>query len=159
MTKWLEGDNGWAISMELFQWITTNIKKGSTILELGSGLGTKFLDESGYNMISIEHNEEYMNKYNSKYIYAPIFEGWYWVEGLQELKDLEYDLILVDGPPKATGGRAGLLKHLDLFKPVPMIFDDLQRDDEMNLYKEACQIFSCEEKIVGTDKLFGLINF
>ena len=49
----------------------------------------------------------------------------------------DYDLILVDGP-NGSKGRAGFLKHLNLFKTnVPIIFDDVYRVPEMMLLEKV----------------------
>ena len=47
----------------------------------------------------------------------------------------EYDLVLVDGPP-GTIGRSGFYTNLDLFrKDVPIILDDVDREDELQLLR------------------------
>ena len=120
-----------------YDWITNNLEKGKTILELGSGVTTIKLTED-YIVHSIEHDEKFLNlAEDSNYIYAPIerYNGyrWYSIEKLNEIKDLEYDMILVDGP---TGiiGRVGFLHNLDLFHTdVPILIDDTNRKPEMDL--------------------------
>ena len=43
-----------------------------TILELGSGEGTTYQLSQFFNMISIEDQKEWVGKYDSDYIYAPL---------------------------------------------------------------------------------------
>jgi hypothetical protein len=142
-------DDG-SISETTIEVITRLIPRGNTILELGSGEGTQALSDRGYHMISIEHDESYLNLHNSQYIHAPItymkptkqfpeFEHWYCHRTLEKvLETLEYDLLLVDGPPRFVNdvkvGRAGLFKYRHFFNwDVPVIFDDTQREAEWKI--------------------------
>ncbi|WP_333223933.1 tetratricopeptide repeat protein [Microcoleus sp. BR0-C5] len=125
--------NGWAISEDLFLYILETFPVGSTILELGSGTGTWELSKY-YNMVSIEHNQDWLNKYNSHYIYAPLVDDmWYDGEILgRELRNRKYHLILVDGPPQHR--RKGILSYLNLFNwNVPIILDDVNRQYDMSV--------------------------
>ena len=59
-----------------------------------------------------------------------------------KLESLSYDLILVDGPNGAIG-RGGFLKHLDLFNTnVPIIFDDINRKDELQMMVKVSEILN-----------------
>lgn len=138
-------DENWCISEDLYQYICKILPPGSTILELGSGQGTSLLAGT-YEMISIEHDKKFVGLHRSRYIYAPIRafskecsvfpedKGWYCRDTLRkELPKLHYDLILVDGPPNATG-RGGFYKWRELFNTdVPMILDDVHRGREQKL--------------------------
>lgn len=118
---------GWAIGEELYLYILQFLSPGATILELGSGTGTQELSKY-YNMISVEHNKDWLNRYKSKYIYAPLVNDfWYDATILaEELDGINYDLLLVDGPPQHR--RVGILEHLNLFHwDVPIILDDMVR--------------------------------
>jgi len=133
-----------------YKFITENFKPGLKILELGSGSGTKLLSEF-YTMYSIEDESSYINSQPSTYFYAPYKSydnvwtapdgipeqnGWYDPSYLINLPT-DYDLILVDGP-NGMKGRAGFLKHLDLFKTnIPIIFDDIYRKPEMLLMEKV----------------------
>ncbi len=128
-----ESWNGWMIGENLFNWIKSNIKNGSRILELGSGKSTGLLAEF-YEMYSIEDNKEWLNKYNSKYIYAPIKEttDWYDSQYLEGNLPANYELLLIDAPravnPKA---RKGILQNLALFNlDCTIIIDDTHREEE-----------------------------
>jgi hypothetical protein len=128
----------WSIDRKVFNFIRKILPSGRTILELGSGWATGELAEY-YTMYSVEHDLEYVNKYKSTYIYAPLKKHkaiqnhrhtvWYDADILRwELPKIKYDLVLVDGPPCS---RSGLVKYIDLFDPTAIwIFDDAQRDAE-----------------------------
>lgn len=90
---------GWTISKQLFDWLVKALPEGSTILELGSGAGTAQLAKH-FRMISVEHKRKFVGRYDSKYIYAPIVDGWYDAKIIAKQlgKPAKYDLLLVDGP-------------------------------------------------------------
>ena len=134
------------IGKSLYYWIINYLPINSTILELGSGLGTELLSKT-FQMISIEHDKKFINKYNSKYIHAPIKEvrkglKWYNPNIIENYtKNLEYDLILVDGPQNSRYTRRGFLYFLDLFNPeVPFIFDDAQTPNVRLLAEQVSEI-------------------
>ena len=60
----------WSITKECFDKIVEILPFGSTILEIGSGNSTKILSQF-YKMISIESDVNWMNKYDSEYIFVP----------------------------------------------------------------------------------------
>jgi hypothetical protein len=120
----------WSITKECFDKIVEILPFGKTILEIGSGNSTNILSKF-YKMISIESNEEWMNKYKSKYIYVPFKEmlseefghtTWLDIDILkQNISNLDYDLLLVD----AGGDRVGIYDNINLFNTnIPIIFDD-----------------------------------
>lgn len=101
------------------------------IVELGSGEGTARLTEFA-DVISIEHDPAFLGKCQSKYIHAPIVDGWYSPAAISACLLGSYDCLVVDGPPGAIG-RLGMLRHLDLFKRVPVLVDDVNRPAEQRL--------------------------
>jgi hypothetical protein len=147
---------GWAIDVEVLNWIQEHIPYGETILELGSGTGTVELVKD-WNVYSIEHDASWVDYTDSNYIYAPIVDGWYDVECVKKELPAEYSLILVDGPTGAIG-RRGFIEHLELFNTdVPIIIDDTHREAELdianyliNLFpeKEWCEIKSIDKKSI-----------
>jgi hypothetical protein len=149
-----ESFGGWAISRKLFEWILNHLPKGSTILELGSGNGTKELVKF-YNVYSVEHNIEWVNLVpESTYIYAPLINGWYDVEILKQELPTHYDLLLIDGP--IGKNRVNIINHYKMFKTdIPIIIDDTNREDDNNLSiflrktlnKKASLSVTCEDKI------------
>jgi len=153
-----------SISPELFGYIRELLPDGATILELGSGEGTGELSKF-YKMYSIEHDRRWLNKYQSRYIHAPLVDGWYDVEILRNHLPGDYDLILVDGPPahnkNLSRSRHGFYRNIGLFNTkVPIIIDDVHRkyDHEhllrlgKRLGKEP-KIFTCKDR-----KMFGVLK-
>lgn len=148
----------WAIQESCYNFIREILPDGKTILELGSGLGTDYLSKH-YTMFSIENYPEWVNKYKSSYIYAPIKKyndiwtapdlpgegtdkqiGWYDPELIKGNLPDHYDMILVDGP-NGMFGRGGFLKHIDLFNTVvPIIFDDINREAEYQLMIQVSKL-------------------
>lgn len=124
---------GSGITKPLFDWITAHLPHGQHILELGSGdVSTWHLSEN-YCLTSVEDDERYLYKYPSRYIHAPLVDGWYSVDILKKELPEHYDLILVDGP---TGSepRTGFLRHWNLFLPgVPVVIDDTWRSPERQM--------------------------
>jgi len=149
---------GFAISKELLDWILKNIPEGSTILELGSGYGTKELVKK-YNVYSVEHNEEWLNiAEESNYIYAPLENGWYDREILIKELPKKYDVLLIDGPPGLC--RENIIKNYDLFENMSyVIVDDTNRENDKKIAdfiieKQTCQYFEIE----SDNKKFTIIN-
>jgi hypothetical protein len=150
----LQNLGGWAIERSCYDFILSMLPKGSTILEFGSGFGTDYLSRD-YNMISVENNTDWLSKFKSNYIYAPVIEynatntapegfedqkAWYDRRFLETKLNVKYDLILIDGP-EGKYGRAGILQNLDLLNTnVPIIIDDIQRKAEFDLMVKLSEI-------------------
>jgi hypothetical protein len=158
----------WSIDESLYEFIRETLYEGSVILELGSGYGTSRLAKH-YNMISVESDLDFVGKYDSWYIHAPMKEHkalanhdgtlWYDVDILRpKLKGLEYDLLLVDGPPK---WRAGFLKYKAMFNlDTFMIFDDFERDIERKVVNSIASHLGCSYAVRGNGegKPFAVFN-
>jgi tetratricopeptide (TPR) repeat protein len=150
--------NNWAISEELFLYILETLPVGSTILEFGSGTGTLELSKH-YNLVSIEHDKKWFNKYDSRYIYAPLVDDmWYDGEVLsRELGGIDYDLILIDGPPQHR--RKGILNYLDLFNwNVPVIVDDINRQYDMDVAISLAKYLGKIPRVYKYNKYFAVID-
>ncbi len=161
---------GFAIDEELFLYIKEILPKGKTILELGSGEGTAELAKY-WNIHSIEDNKEWLYKYDSAYIHAPLKKHklvkklpgdvWYNANILrQELLPLEYDLLLIDGPCRENASRAGFIKYKSLFNlDVPIIFDDVNRTKDWDVAVRLASILRRPITIHNTHKTkyFGVI--
>ncbi|MFW5847391.1 MAG: hypothetical protein ACOCVF_00530 [bacterium] len=168
---------GWAIDVECYEKILEILPKGKTILEFGSGYVTNKLAED-YIMYSIEHNIDWINKYNSTYIYSPIIEdsnkpiiNWYDPKILKNKLPKHYDLILIDGP---VGGltKNGLTrdgfrrnKHLFNLDNIFIIFDDVYRKGELYSMNELSRELNRKVEIFDSGiikkekskKKFGII--
>ena len=115
----------WSINVECFEKIVEILPFDKKILELGSGKSTDILSKF-YNMTSVESDKKYLNIYNSYYIHSEITSsGSYDFNNLKnKLKDLSYDLLLIDGP---NDDRENILNYIEDFKTdIPIIWDDTQ---------------------------------
>ena len=152
--------SNYSISKGVFNFIVSLLKPDQTLLELGSGSASGLLSKY-INVYSVEHDYQWVNKYKSNYIYAPIVNGWYNTQILKEKLPNEYHLILVDGPTGSIG-RQGFLHNLSLFNTdVPIIFDDVNRDDEYQLLIDVATVLGRKYAIYTSDScngnLFGII--
>ncbi len=132
--------------MEIHTWLSENVKEGSTILEFGSGHGSIELAKR-YDLISIEHDEQWIGISDSRYVHAEIKEnpistknnqqGWY--EILRVLEVIQTNTIsvyIIDGPPGDIG-RHGFLSITDsLSKDAIFIIDDIHRDAEFDIFSK-----------------------
>ena len=123
---------GAAMSKELFYYIRNTLEIDKIILELGSGWTSGELSKF-YAVYSVEDNQQWLNKFKTHYIHAPIKNGWFDIEVFKKQLPSKYDLIIVDGPAGHIG-RSGFFKNLDLFNTnIPIIFDDVNRKSEYDL--------------------------
>lgn len=161
---------GDSIEKNCFDKIVEILPAGKTILELGSGNVTQQL-ANHFKMVSIEHDPNWLNKYRSTYIYAPLVSYndidpvWYDTKVLKkELSKHHYDLILVDGPPahalNIKNTRIGFYNNLNLFNTnCPMIFDDMQpgRLEKEMMLKVARKLNRKYEIIKGKTHHFAVM--
>jgi len=150
---------GWSIGNKLFNYICENLPNNSTILEFGSGYGTIELSKY-YNIYSVEHDSKWLNlSKNVNYIYAPIKKGWYDINMLKQNIPNNYDLIIIDGPPKKIG-RIGFYNNINLFKTnIPIIVDDTHRSKDLELLKNISKYVKKQYiLILENDKSFGVIS-
>jgi hypothetical protein len=140
------------ISEKLFNFVVDKLPSGSTILEFGSGQGSTGQLSQHYKMYSIEHDQNYLNKYNSNYIHAPIVNGWYDVPKIKNGLPEKYDMILIDGPV-GEGNRIPILNYLKLFDMENkwIIIDDTHRVGEIILFHELMKLFNVLDVYVGED--------
>lgn len=144
-----------------------------TVLELGSGYSTQWLVDRKCKVFSIEHDKQWIGKVKgAKYIHAPIAlygrghrllrslakrfpeaQGWYNPKTLRKHLPKEYDLILVDGPPRDFG-RVGFLQNIDLFRhDVPIVLDDLHRPDDLLMARMLAE--KLERDLLITNNING----
>lgn len=148
---------GWSITQRLFNEIRAIVPEGGIILELGSGWTSSELSKY-YTVYSVEHDEAWIGKYDTNYIYVPLSNGWYNRAILKKEIPLHYDLLLIDGPP--GGLRGNMVKHLDLFNfQVPMIFDDLGRTVDYALFMQVAARLNKSIDIIRVpgEKPFGVL--
>lgn len=137
----------WSITKECFDKIVEILPFGKTILEIGSGKSTDLLSKF-YNLISLESNLDWMNKYNSNYVYVPLkkmiskeFGETVWLDVdivKKSISNVDYDFLLVD----AGGDRVGIYDYIHLFKTdnIPIIFDDTMCES----YLKCAQLLSAK---------------
>lgn len=123
----------WALPDAVFAYLRARLPQtAATIVELGSGEGTIRLRELG-RVVSIEHDEAFLRHGPGiEMIHAPIVDGWYDSTCIRGRIPAKYDCLVVDGPTGAIG-RAGLLRHLELFGDAPILVDDVHRGPERDL--------------------------
>ncbi len=157
-----------SITTRLFNWIRETLPEGSTILELGSGWATGQFAEH-YTMFSVEHSAKYLDKYDSTYLHVPLKEHkqmanhvstkWYDADILKEkLKGVEYDLLLVDGPPQT---RSGFYKYMELFDESKIwVFDDMHRGIDRKVVVSVASRLASPYIVYCSDdgKPFAVIN-
>jgi hypothetical protein len=136
MTVMLEvrpSSSNWRALPSMINWIKGHVPLGRTILELGSGDGTTRELCRGYRLFSVEHNQEWLNRYPSHYIYAPLERGWYSGLSRNVLPDL-YDLLIIDGPPGKD--REGIIQSFGIFRmDAAVVIDDVEREPEKRIIK------------------------
>lgn len=137
---------GSGITEDCYRWIVENISPGAEVLEFGAGLvSTPKLGEI-FSLTSIEHNEQYIGQFNSNYIHAPLskWDGWYQRDKVEKIKNLNFELAIIDGPP-GSGNRFGILLNLDLISKIPFILiDDADRPSEKILLQLLSQNLNSE---------------
>ena len=158
----------WSIDEKLYDYIRKVLPDGSTILELGSGEVTDVLARD-YTMYSVEHDLEWVGKYNSTYLHVPLREHkaiknhlhtkWYDADILKwKLRGIKYDLLLIDGPPQT---RSGFFKYMEFFDSNAIwIFDDTNRGSDARVLNSVCARLDRPWVTYhgGPDKTFSVVN-
>ena len=139
-----------AISNQVVEHIKENLPEGSTILEFGSGRGTEILSKT-FNMLSVEEDLDWVDRYDSEYLHAEIKEDWYDIEKVNNfIKDKSYNLVLIDGP--AHGDRNKIVElisngKLKLNTNVSYLIDDVEREDGMKLLESIVKLLNREAEV------------
>lgn len=157
---------GWTVSPEFAWWLFQHVRteQPKLVIELGSGLSTiviaSALDKNGGGrLLAFEHEQVYLEKTAAHLrsqglaervdlVYAPLRtyrfgdEEYRWYDipwsilGIATTKH-GVELVLVDGPPKATGAMARYPAHPLLKKyyapSVRILLDDAGREDEQQI--------------------------
>ena len=143
VSKSITKKTNWSICDGVIEAVRNLVDENSTILELGSGIGSKRLAEI-CTVYSVEHDKRFLDIHESvNYIHAPLIDieplpdfneiEWYDGEIIRENLPEKIDLILVDGPPEKYG-RSGLLYYLDMFNHSCIwIVDDVLRERDQKL--------------------------
>ena len=166
-------NSDWMMPIEIHAWLYENIKEGSTILEFGSGHGSIELAKR-YDLISIEHDKQWIGISESRYVHALITdnpaseehnqEGWYETTPITEVvQEKTITVFIVDGPPGEIG-RHGILSITDsLPKDAVFIIDDIHRSAESDLFQKLSQWHGGEGEIYtsayesGKERKWGVL--
>lgn len=93
----------------------------------------------GYQVYSVEAHQEWVGKYGSTYIHAPLkeyeFGTWFDVDKIAPVVSmLSYSLLIIDGP-RGSEGRGNYIYFADMFQPDHYLIDDTERRGEYAIYK------------------------
>jgi hypothetical protein len=134
-----------------FDFISELIPHGNTVIELGAGkVSTKVFSEI-YNLISVEHNPEFMIYPDVKYIHAEIIGNWY--DRLKLLNLPQHEMVFIDGTC-----REGILDNIDLFNPnATYIVHDTYRPKEYKLCEDLAKKLGKTVKFISEGDFFGVI--
>ena len=128
------GENMPPIGEGLLNAMRLVLPKNGIVLELGSGEGSTIeLKNLGYTVYSIEHNGNYVGRWNDHEhtIYAPFDgDGFYGLEAVKDKLPSKYDILLVDGPDTENRIIRFYEHGIQYFNPnVPWFFDDWAHGD------------------------------
>ncbi|WP_439482822.1 glycosyltransferase family 2 protein [Cyclobacterium plantarum] len=145
---------GWSIEKKMIACINEILVPGSKLLEFGTGKGTEALLHN-YQVTSIEHDTQFCISLSKEHqcMLAPIEGEWYSPEEVKSvLSRINFDLILVDGPPGTL--RQGILNHLELFKGIKsvFVFDDMDRELDRKTMITFCKELCLTYKIIQGDR-------
>ena len=131
--------NDWTIPRQLWQTVRPMLFPGMLTLETGSGLSTLLFEAAGCRHTALEHDETRAAP-SDCVVLAPLVGDPPWYDWQPRHA---HDLILVDGPPKDSGGRHGILRVFGgLIHPATIIvLDDTQRRADRRLAQAICKKF------------------
>lgn len=176
--------SGWAMSPEGLLLVSDLVRRRAPqlIVELGSGASTiwtgTFVQRMGGRLVAIEHNADYLEKTREMVADYGLEDTvdlrlaeltrtdtphggalWYDLEEFQDLEEI--DLLIVDGPPKATGPEARYpalpLLESRLASDCIVVVDDFQRADEREIVEHWLQESSGFRIIESGVERVGLI--
>ena len=158
--------DAWQLGSLASAWVEQRFSnKLARILELGCGAGTVERAEK-FDVVAVEHDPDFAVD-DIKCILAPIVanptstqfneQGWYDISKLDFLKNQDFDLIIIDGPPGGIG-RSGILSVPWLLNLSPcVLIDDTQRESE-HLLAEAIEatLINMEREELVEESEWGL---
>jgi len=151
----------WTISRELWETLEKMLRPGMVTLETGSGLSTRLFDNSGCCHTALEHDERFATQSRSL-VRVPLVGKPPWYDWQPPAAGAGYDLILIDGPPQASGGRMGLLRVVDrLRKPeTTFVLDDTHRRAENCLADRLAERFGLQriDHAAADRRIFSILT-
>ena len=136
----------WTIGPTLAAYLRELLRPGMRTLECGSGLSTRIFLDAGCDHIALEDDPKYRFEHPCVVV-APLIgkPPWYatWPRG-------PFDLILIDRPSAARGGRWGFLRAArDLIGPdTILILDDTQRKSDRELAGTIAKAFGMRKETI-----------
>jgi hypothetical protein len=125
----------WGLGFNVYNYIMQTVPPGSSILEFGSGESSRVLNELGYEVWSVEENEEFVGVIEGvNYIYAPIDQetNWYDEEALYSSLPTgkSFHTVIVDGPTTSRDGFVQFINSPWAAEVRQYLFDDIHRHDD-----------------------------
>ena len=125
--------DGWMIGRETIEEMLKIVPVGSTVLELGGGVGTGVL-RAFYDVITVENDPDWRG-FNSYYAVDTMAGDWYDFDDMDGRLLRDYDCIIIDGPGPGFK-RDGFIDHMDKFNlDVPIVVDDTEREAGKRIVK------------------------
>ena len=121
----------WTIGPTLAAYLESTLIPGMRTLEFGSGLSTQIFVDAGCSHVALEHDARFAPDLPpvilTRLVGNPPF--------YENIPAGPFDLILIDGPPIASGGRWGVLRVLPALinEKTCIILDDTNRRQENEL--------------------------
>ncbi len=135
----------WTIPHELWEMIRPLLRPGMVTLETGSGLSTRLFEAAGCRHTALEHDRRFAAPSDSV-VLAPLVGHPPWYDWRPPPAHPGWEMILIDGPPKGTGGRGGILRVIDrLVRPdTCLVLDDTSRREEDRLAARLARRFGMQ---------------
>ncbi len=150
--------NNWTIPRGLWEVVRPMLRPGMVTLETGSGLSTQLFDAAQCRHTALEHDPRFAAGYDS-IVLVPLAGDppWYDWE-----PTCAYELILIDGPPKYAGSRAGILRVIDrlVTDRTVIVLDDTNRSEEDQLAGRLAGRFGFQriDYPTGNTRRFSIIR-
>lgn len=119
------------IGPTLAAYLESTLVPGMRTLEFGSGLSTQIFVEAGCSHVALEHDTHFAPDLPSVILTRLVGNPPFY----ENIPAGPFDLILIDGPPGASGSRWGVLRVLPslIHEKTCIILDDTNRRQENEL--------------------------
>ena len=150
--------DNWTIPRELWEIVHPMLRPGMVTLEAGSGLSTRLFDAAQCRHTALEHDPRFAVGSGS-IVLAPLVGDppWYDWEPTGAC-----ELILIDGPPRHFGTRAGVLRVIDRLvnARTVIVLDDTNRPEEDQLADGLAGRFAFQriDYPAGDTRCFSIIR-